>query len=86
MPIANMDFLDAPAAPEVLTQRLRAVGPADSAWETWQCQVVDLLRSDRLQELQVSSLDDVDWLTWQPYFSQGKSPRQAIEQALERAL
>ena len=86
MPIAHMNFSDNPSIPEVITQRLRALGPADSAWEIWQCQVVDLLRSDRFQELQVTTLDDVDWLTWQPYFSQGKSPRQAIEQALERAL
>ena len=86
MPIAHMKFLDTPAVPAGLTPRLRATDSADSAWEIWQSQVVDLLRSELFQELQVSTLDDVDWLTWQPYFSQGKSPRQAIEQALERAL
>jgi hypothetical protein len=84
MPMLTVKFVDIPAAPEVVKHRPRPIGSGDSAWEIWQCQVVDLLRSDLFPELQVTTLDDVDWLTWQPFFSQGRSPRQAIERALER--
>ena len=86
MPIADVRFIKPAAVPGSTTQHSRTIGSADAAWETWQCQVVDLLRSTLFQELQMTTLDDVDWLTWQPYFSQGRSPRQAIGEALERAL
>jgi hypothetical protein len=53
-------------------------------WSEWQSEIVRLLRCDFLRELQDITLDDVDWLSWQRYYVQGKSPRQAIERALER--
>jgi hypothetical protein len=55
-------------------------------WERWQEEVVALLRSDFDGELRQTTLDDVDWVSWKPFFIQGRSPRAAIERALERDI
>jgi hypothetical protein len=61
--------------------------PTDmQAWAQWQCEIVALLRMDFDQSLQDISLDDVDWVSWRSFYEQGKSPRAAIERALERDL
>jgi hypothetical protein len=56
------------------------------AWDAWRADIVRLLRGDLRGELHGVTMDDIDWLAWQPYYTQGKSPRQAIERALERDL
>ncbi|MEP6548159.1 MAG: hypothetical protein ABJD53_11900 [Gammaproteobacteria bacterium] len=56
------------------------------SWEQWQQEIVALLRGDFGDTLQVSSIDDVDWPSWQGLYVQGRSPRSAIERALERDL
>jgi hypothetical protein len=56
------------------------------SWEQWQHEIVALLRGDFGDTLQVASIDDVDWPSWQGFFMQGRSPRSAIERALERDL
>jgi hypothetical protein len=54
-------------------------------WTQWQSEVVELLKSD-FDEALVVSMDDIDLPSWRPYYEQGRSPRAAIERALERDL
>jgi len=56
------------------------------AWTQWQNDVVALLEKDFVETLQQISMDDIDWPSWHGYFVQGKSPRAAIDRALERDL
>lgn len=56
------------------------------AWTQWQIDVVALLEKDFVETLQQISMDDIDWPSWHAYFLQGKSPRAAIDRALERDL
>jgi len=55
-------------------------------WMQWQSEIVKLLRGDFLFELQGITAEDIDWVSWQDYYVQGKSARQAIDRALERDL
>ncbi len=55
-------------------------------WEQWQRDIVTLLQKDFEEALQHISLNDIDWPSWHSFFVQGKSPRAAIERALERDL
>jgi len=56
-------------------------------WEQWQSEIVTLLQKDFGGEvLRHIGLDDIDWPSWEGFYLQGKSPRAAIEQALERDL
>jgi hypothetical protein len=55
-------------------------------WESWQRDVVRLLRSDFVEVLHAITPDDIDWSSWRPLYEHGRSPRQAIERALERDL
>jgi hypothetical protein len=56
------------------------------AWTQWQREVVELLRTELREFLGEVSLDDVDWPQWHSFYLQGRSPRAAIERALERDL
>jgi hypothetical protein len=51
-----------------------------------QWQIVALLEIDFEETLQQISIDDIDWPSWHEYYVQGKSPRAAIDRALERDL
>jgi hypothetical protein len=54
-------------------------------WEQWQSEIVALLQKDFGGEaFQHICLDDIDWPSWHGFYLQGKSPRAAIERALER--
>lgn len=54
-------------------------------WEKWQSDIVTLLQSDFGGEvLRDICLEDIDWPSWRDFYVQGKSPRAAIERALER--
>jgi len=53
-------------------------------WTQWQSEVVALLRGDFEELLQQISLDDVDWPSWREFFIEGRSPRAAVDRALER--
>jgi hypothetical protein len=55
-------------------------------WTQWQHDVVALLEKEFVETLQQISMDDIDWPSWRAYFVQGKSPRAAIDRALERDL
>jgi len=52
----------------------------------WQSEVVMLLRRDFEEVVGPISIDDIDWPAWQHYYQQGRSPRSAIERALELDL
>ena len=71
--------------------QFKPLGPPDSpatisdAYDI-QDRYVALLRGDFGDSLQVISIDDVDWPSWQGFYAQGRSPRSAIERALERDL
>jgi hypothetical protein len=55
-------------------------------WTQWQYEVVALLKVDFDQTLGNISIEDVDWSSWRPFYEQGRSPRSAIERALERDI
>lgn len=56
------------------------------SWSQWQDEVVALLSREFQEDLQHISNDDVDWPSWYEYYAKGKSPRAAIDRALERDL
>ena len=56
------------------------------SWEHWQNEVVALLQGIFDEALGNVSIGDVDWLSWRDFYLQGRSPRAAIEFALERDL
>ena len=56
------------------------------SWKQWQSEVVTLLQCEFDEALCDISLDKVDWLAWHQFYAQGRSPRSAIERALERDL
>jgi hypothetical protein len=52
-------------------------------WTQWQNEVVMLLRRDFEEMLGIISIEEIDWPAWHAYYQQGRSPRSAIERALE---
>ena len=56
------------------------------SWTEWQQDVVSLLRDDFCEVLQEIGIDDVDWPSWRTFFVQGRSPRAAVDRAMERDL
>ena len=71
-----------------LVRRVRAMsemmttqqcGPLrDHLWETWQYQVLEIIRSEYSGVLQDVNWDDVDWNAWRPLFDVGYSPCDAV--------
>jgi len=59
---------------------------AADLWTSWQREVVALLRRALHEIVQDVSLEDVDWPAWRDYYLKGKSPRAAVDRALERDL
>lgn len=55
-------------------------------WAQWQREVVKLLQRDFEGLLGHISIEEIDWAAWHPYHQQGRSPRSAIERALELDL
>ncbi len=54
------------------------------SWSQWQFAVLALLRVDFAEVLQFIGMDEVDWDSWRNFYNEGRSPRSAIERALER--
>jgi hypothetical protein len=54
------------------------------SWNQWQEAVVELLRADFNEILQHIGLDEVDWVAWRAFYNEGRTPRAAIDRALER--
>jgi hypothetical protein len=55
-------------------------------WTEWQSEVVMLLKRDFEEVLGHISIEEIDWPSWRNYYEQGRSPRSAIERALELDL
>ena len=53
-------------------------------WIQWQHSVVRLLRTDFTEALHHIGFDEVDWASWRALYDEGRSPRAAIDRALER--
>ena len=60
--------------------------PAAGQWRQWQTDVVTLLRRYFDAELASIGMQDIDWPSWHRFYIEGRSPRAAIERALERDL
>jgi len=57
---------------------------AARSWIYWQRSVVDLLRAEFEEALHHLSLDEVDWESWRTFYDEGRTPKAAIDRALER--
>jgi hypothetical protein len=55
-------------------------------WAQWQKEVLALLRKDLDDTAHQISLDDVDWMSWEQLYLEGRSPHAAIDRVLERDL
>jgi hypothetical protein len=53
-------------------------------WVLWQRAVVALLRADVSGVLRSIELDEVNWDAWRSLYTEGRSPRSAIDRALAR--
>jgi hypothetical protein len=53
-------------------------------WTQWQCAVLALLRADVSGVLRSIQIDEVDWDQWRSFYTEGRSPRSAIDRALAR--
>ena len=53
-------------------------------WAQWQFGVIAVLRTDFAEVLHQISLDDVDWDSWRTFYEEGRTPRAAVDRALER--
>jgi hypothetical protein len=56
------------------------------SWVQWQTEVVATLGTELAEILQQISLDDIDWPAWRSFYLEGRSPRAAVNRALERDL
>lgn len=55
-------------------------------WAQWQAEVVATLSNELGEVIDPVSLDDVDWVAWYGLYLDGRSPRAAVNRALERDL
>jgi hypothetical protein len=62
---------------EVMSTQQRAM-VLEQHWNTWQLEVLDIIRSEYAGVLEEVSWDDVDWNAWRPLFDVGYSPRDAV--------
>jgi len=54
------------------------------SWLQWQRGVLQLLRAELREVLDVITVDDVGWEAWREFYDQGRTPRAAVNRALER--
>ena len=54
------------------------------SWVQWQNAVLALLRADFSEVLQFIGMDEVDWDSWRSFYVEGRSPKSAVDRALER--
>jgi hypothetical protein len=55
-------------------------------WVQWQAEVLAELGTELEEVLHYVSMEDVDWSSWRNYYLEGRSPRAAVDRALERDL
>ena len=53
-------------------------------WPRWQRAVLQLLRADFAEVLQHIAFEEVDWDSWRSLYEAGRTPRAAVNRALER--
>lgn len=58
--------------------------PGLLTWSQWQNAVLSLLRSDFAEALQFIGMDEVDWDSWRIFYVEGRTPKSAVDRALER--
>jgi hypothetical protein len=63
---------------------LSLIERAQQPWIQWQQSVVRLLRAEFNEALQHIGFDEVDWASWRAFYDEGRSPKAAIDRALER--
>jgi hypothetical protein len=56
------------------------------SWNQWREAVVKVLRAELADTLRHIGLDDVDWGAWRVFYESGRTPRAAVNRALERDL
>jgi hypothetical protein len=54
------------------------------SWVQWQNAVLALLRADFAEVLQFIGMEEVDWDSWRNFYIEGRSPKSAVDRALER--
>jgi len=55
-------------------------------WAQWQAEVVATLGVELGEVLDPVSVDDVDWVAWYGLYLEDRTPRSAVNRALERDL
>jgi hypothetical protein len=61
-------------------------GATVHGWLQWQLAVVAVLRADFIGVMHKIDLEDVDWDAWRNFYNEGRTPRSAVDRALERDL
>jgi hypothetical protein len=54
------------------------------SWTQWQNAVLALLRVDFAEVLQFIGMEEVDWDSWRNFYVEGRTPKSAVDRALER--
>jgi hypothetical protein len=54
------------------------------SWAQWQNAVLAQLRADFAEVLQFIGIEEVDWDSWRSFYIEGRSPKSAVDRALER--
>jgi hypothetical protein len=54
------------------------------SWAQWQNAVLALLRADFAEVLQFIGMEEVDWDSWRNFYVEGRTPKSAVDRALER--
>lgn len=54
------------------------------SWAQWQYAVLALLRADFAEVLHLIGMDEVDWDAWRNFYNEGRTPKSAVDRALER--
>ncbi len=54
------------------------------SWAQWQNAVLTLLRTDFAEMLHLIGMDEVDWDSWRNFYNEGRTPKSAVDRALER--
>jgi hypothetical protein len=53
-------------------------------WAQWQNAVLAQLREDFSEVLQFIGIEEVDWDSWRNFYIEGRTPKSAVDRALER--
>jgi hypothetical protein len=64
------------------TTTMTGLGPL--SWGQWQIGVLAVLRADFAEVLQFIGMDEVDWDSWRNFYNEGRTPKSAVDRALER--